>query len=245
MTLAKAALPPVVSQQEWLAARKALLAKEKEATKARDRLNAERRRLPMVRVEKDYVFGGPQGRLSLAELFEGRSQLYVHHFMWIDSTDQGCPSCTASANLNFTPQMLAQLHRFDITFAAVSRAPVEKVLAYKEKNSWTFPFYSSHGSDFSYDMHASLDETRQPIEYNYQSKDELLQRFPADALRGDWPANSVFLRDGEEVFHTYTAYARGLDQLFTPYNFVDFTPYGRQEAWEDSPEGWPRQGQTL
>jgi predicted dithiol-disulfide oxidoreductase (DUF899 family) len=245
MTITKAALPPVVSQQEWLAARKALLAKEKEATKVRDRLNAERRRLPMVRIEKDYVFGGPQGELSLAELFEGRSQLYVHHFMWIDSADQGCPSCTAAANLNFTPHMLEQLNRLDITFAAVSRAPVEKVLAYKEKNGWTFPFYSSHGSDFSYDMHASLDESRRPTEFNYQSKDELLKRFPADALQGDWPANSVFLRDGETVFHTYTAYARGLDQLFTPYNFIDLTPYGRQEAWEDSPEGWPKQSTTL
>jgi predicted dithiol-disulfide oxidoreductase (DUF899 family) len=245
MTITKAALPPVVSREEWLAARKALLAREKEATKVRDQLNAERRRLPMVRVEKDYVFGGPQGELSLAELFEGRRQLYVHHFMWIDSTDQGCPSCTASAGLNFTPPMLAQLNRLDITFAAVSRAPVDKVLAYKQKNGWTFPFYSSHGSDFSYDMHASLDETRRPIEYNHLSKDELLQRFPADALHGDWPVNSVFLRDGEDVFHTYSASARGLDQLFTPYNFIDLTPYGRQEAWEDSPEGWPRQGQTL
>jgi predicted dithiol-disulfide oxidoreductase (DUF899 family) len=240
------ALPPVVSQQEWLAARKALLAREKEATKVRDRLNAERRRLPMVRVQKDYVFTGPDGQLSLAELFEGRRQLYVHHFMWRDDIDSGCPSCTATAHLNFTPPMLAQLHNLDITFAAVSRAPAEKVLAYKEKHGWTFPFYSSHGSDFSYDMHATLDESRQPIEYNYLSKEELIARgFTEEMMTGDWPANSVFLRDGDEVFHTYTAYARGLDHLFTPYNFIDFTPYGRQEAWEDVPAGWPKQGSTL
>jgi predicted dithiol-disulfide oxidoreductase (DUF899 family) len=240
------ALPPVVSRQEWLAARKALLAKEKEATKVRDRLNAERRRLPMVRVDKDYVFTGPDGTLSLAELFDGRRQLYIHHFMWRDDLDSGCPSCTATAHLNFTPAMLEQLHKLDITFAAVSRAPAEKVLAYKEKHGWRFPFYSSHGSDFSYDMHASLDESRLPIEYNYLSKDELKARgIPDEMLTGDWPANSVFLRDGDEVFHTYTAYARGLDHLFTPYNFVDFTPYGRQEAWEDSPAGWPKQGSSL
>ncbi|RSM71562.1 DUF899 domain-containing protein [Kibdelosporangium aridum] len=240
------ALPPVVSQQDWLAARKALLAKEKEALKVRDRLNAERRRLPMVRVDKQYVFTGPDGELTLAELFEGRRQLYIHHFMWRDDLDSGCPSCTATANLNFTPPMLAQLHNLDITFAAVSRAPAEKVLAYKEKNGWTFPFYSSHGSDFSYDMHASLDGSRQPVEYNYLSKEELNSRgYTDEMLTGDWPANSVFLRDGDEVFHTYTAYARGLDQLFTPYNFIDLTPYGRQEAWEDSPEGWPKQGASL
>jgi predicted dithiol-disulfide oxidoreductase (DUF899 family) len=232
-----------VSQEEWLAARKQLLAKEKEATKARDRINAERRRLPMVRVDKDYVFHGPDGALSLVELFEGRRQLYVHHFMWIDATDQGCPSCTAAADLNFTPTMLSHLNRLDITFVAVSRAPVEKVLAYKEKHGWTFPFYSSYGSDFSYDMHASLDEARTPIEYNYRSKSEL--DFPDEALTGDWPANSVFLRNGTDVFHTYTAYARGLDSLFTPYAFADLTPYGRQETWEDSPAGWPKQGQEL
>ncbi|ALG10095.1 DUF899 domain-containing protein [Kibdelosporangium phytohabitans] len=235
------ALPPVVSQQEWLAARKALLAKEKEATKLRDQINAERRRLPMVRVEKDYVFTGPDGELSLAGLFEGRSQLYIHHFMWRDDLDTGCPSCTASAGMNFTPQVLAHLHSRDITFAAVSRAPAEKIQAYKAKHDWTFPWYSSHGSDFSYDMHASLDESRRPVEYNYLSKEELKQRgFPEEMMKGDMPANSVFLRDGDEVFHTYTAYTRGLDQLFTPYNFIDFTPYGRQETWEDSPEGWPK-----
>ncbi|CAM3427981.1 DUF899 domain-containing protein [Kibdelosporangium persicum] len=240
------ALPPVVSRQEWLAARKALLAKEKEATKVRDRLNAERRRLPMVRVEKDYVFTGPDGELSFAELFEGRRQLYVHHFMWRDEIDSGCPSCTAAAHLNFTPQMLSHLHSLDITFAAISRAPAEKVLAYKQKNGWTFPFYSSHGSDFNYDMHASLDESRQPVEYNYLSKQELNSRgFTDDMLTGDWAANSVFLRDGDTVYHTYSAYARGLDHLFTPYNFIDFTPYGRQEPWEDSPQGWPKQGAVL
>jgi predicted dithiol-disulfide oxidoreductase (DUF899 family) len=240
------ALPPVVSQQEWLAARKALLAKEKEATKVKDQLNAERRRLPMVRVEKDFVFTGPDGELSLAELFEGRSQLYVHHFMWRDELDTGCPSCTAAADINFTPPILTHLHQRDITFVAVCRAPAEKVLAYKEEHGWTFPFYSTNDSDFTYDMHATLDESRRPVEYNYLTKDELRQRGLTDEMMaGDWPANSIFLRDGDTVYHTYTSFARGLDHLFTPYNFNDLTPYGRQEPWEDSPAGWPKLGNAL
>jgi predicted dithiol-disulfide oxidoreductase (DUF899 family) len=233
--------PPVVSRQDWLAARTALLAKEKELTRARDSVNAERRRLPMVQVEKDYKFAGPDGELSLLDMFDGRGQLYVHHFMWVDSMDRGCPACTASAEQNFTPAVLSDLHDHDVTFAAVSRAPVAKVLAYKESHGWTFPFYSSAGSDFNYDYHVTLDEGRTPIEYNYLTKDELLQRgIPAENLHGDWTAASVFLRDGDQVFHTYTAYARGLDHLCTPYNYLDLTPFGRQEAWEDSPEGWPK-----
>jgi predicted dithiol-disulfide oxidoreductase (DUF899 family) len=232
----------VASREDWTAARKALLAKEKEVTKARDALNADRRRLPMVKIDKDYVFTGPRGEHSLAELFEGRSQLYVHHFMWVDSTDRGCPLCTGAADQNFTAPILADLHDHDVTFVAIARAPYPKIEAFIEGRGWTFPFYSSDGSDFNYDMHTTLDESRTPLEYNYRGKDELLgQGFTEQDLSGDWPVNSVFLRDGDEVFHTYSAFARGMDHLVTPYNFLDLTPFGRQEAWEDSPEGWPRQ----
>jgi predicted dithiol-disulfide oxidoreductase (DUF899 family) len=236
------ALPAVVSPEDYTVARKALLAKEKELTQARDRLNAERRRLPMVKIEKDYVFTGPDGRRTLLELFEGRSQLYVHHFMWLDDQDRGCPRCTEAAAQNFTAPNLAALHDHDVTFAAVARAPFDRFRAYSEGRGWAFPFYSSDGSDFNYDFHATLDESKAPIEYNFRGKEELLaQGFSPEHLRGDWPANSVFLRDGDDVFHTYTAFARGMDHQVTPYNFLDLTPFGRQEGWEDSPEGWPKQ----
>lgn len=237
-----AALPKVVSRAEWLAARKTLLAKEKEATRLRDAIAAERRRLPMVKIEEDYVFEGPQGKVSLLALFEGRRQLYVHHFMWIDALDQPCPTCTAAADMSFNSiPLLAQLEERDVTLACVARAPFTKIAAFKERRGWTFPWYSSFGNDFNYDFHVTLDETKGPIEYNYRSKKELLQSgFGEEVLRGDWPGNSVFIRNGAEVFHAYSAYARGLDQLFMPFNFLDLTPYGRQQEWEDSPEGWPR-----
>ncbi len=234
-------LPPVVSREDWLTARKTLLAKEKAATKVRDALNAERRRLPMVKVDKEYLLTGPDGKRTLAEIFDGRSQLYVHHFMWLDDQDRGCPSCTAAADQHFTPQILGELHKRDVTFVAIARAPYAKIQAYSEGRGWQFPFYSSDGTDFNYDFHATLDEQKAPIEFNYKDKDALLaQGFKETDLRGDWPVNSVFLRDGDTVFHTYSAFARGLDHNVTSYNFLDLTPYGRQEGWEDSPEGWPK-----
>lgn len=236
------ALPPVVSHEEWLAARKRLLAREKEITHARDAVNAARRRLPMVRVEKPYEFEGPAGTVSLLDLFEDRQQLYVHHFMWIDAQDAPCPSCSFVADMQFNSiPFLAHLNSRDVTFVASLRAPWKKVAELKARKGWTFPMYSSHGSDFNYDFHATLDESRAPIEYNYRTKEELVQAgFDAAALQGDYPVNSIFLRDGRDVFLAYSAAARGLDQLFTPYNFLDLTPYGRQEPWEDSPPGWPQ-----
>ncbi|MGH8179040.1 MAG: DUF899 domain-containing protein [Steroidobacter sp.] len=236
------ALPKVASRAEWLAARKALLEKEKEATRIRDAVNAERRRLPMVKVDKDYIFEGPAGKVRLIDIFEGRRQLYIHHFMWIDAHDTACPSCSIAADMNFNSiPLLAQLQERDITFAAVSRAPFGKIAEYKAHKGWTFPWYSSFGNDFNYDLHVTLDEAKAPIEYNYRRKEELIQTgMSEDMLNGDWPGNSVFLRHGDNVFHAYSAYARGLDQLFTPFNFLDLTPYGRQEDWEDSPAGWPQ-----
>lgn len=235
------AIPDVVSRDAWLAARKQLLRREKEVTHLRDQVNAERRRLPMVELTTDYVFEGPQGKLSLLEIFEGRRQLYVHHFMWIDARDEGCPSCSITADLSFGPHTREQLAARDVTFAAISRAPFEKLQRFKAAKGWTFPFYSSAGSSFNYDFHATLDESKRTIEYNYLSEAELRERgFPEQLLRGDVPANSVFVRDGDRVFHAYSAFARGLEQLVAPYHFLDFTPFGRQQDWEDSPPGWPQ-----
>ena len=237
------AQPPVVSREEWLAARRKLLAREKEITRLRDGLNAARRRLPMVKIETPYVFDSPDGPIDLAGLFEGRRQLYVHHFMWFEDRDAFCMGCTKAANTAFdNPRFRETLHERDVTFVAISRAPSSKIAEYKAKHGWTFPWYSSHGSSFNYDFHTTLDEAKAPIEYNYRDKAELVAAgIPAEDLKEDWPANSVFLRDGQDVFHTYSAYTRGLDSLHLPNAFLDLTPYGRQEKWEDSPAGWPRQ----
>ena len=236
------AYPDVATREEWLAARKKLLAREREVTHLRDAVNAERRRLPMVKVEKDYVFEGPEGDLRLVDMFDGRPQLYIHHFMWIDATDEGCPSCTMAADLTFTEKDRALVNAKGVTFAAVSRAPYASIARYKGKHpEWTFPWYSSRDNDFSYDYHVTLDSTRTPIEYNYRSLDDLhAAGFGDDVLRGDWPGASVFVRRGDEVFHTYSAFARGLDHSAPGYPFLDLTPYGRQENWEDSPAGWPQ-----
>lgn len=237
-----AALPPVVSSETWLQARKALLAEEKALTQAQDAVNARRRRLPMVKVERAYAFEGPQGKTTLSDLFDGRRQLYVHHFMWHEDGQHHCPGCTKAADLVFNnPELRAFLAERDVTFVAISRAPLARIEATRAERGWTFPWYSSAGSDFNYDFHATLDASRAPVLLNYRDADELAAAgLPHDEQKGDWPVNSVFLRDGDTVYHTYSAFMRGLDHLFTPHNFLDLTPYGRQEDWEDSPAGWPR-----
>jgi predicted dithiol-disulfide oxidoreductase (DUF899 family) len=229
-------LPHVVSREEWLAARRQLLEKEKRFTRERDALNAERRRLPMVEIDKGYIFRGPDGELGLADLFEGRGQLVVYHFMWLYDEDTACRSCSG-----FADQIghLAHLNARDTTFACVSNAAIEKIEAFKARMGWAFPWYSSLGSDFNYDFHVTFDESRLPFEYNYRSRAEIeALGFPV----GEWEQPfdlhglSVFLRDGERVFHTYSAYARGTDNLgFTP-DLLDLTPLGRQEEWEE-PKG--------
>ncbi|GLP75643.1 hypothetical protein TUM20983_27530 [Mycobacterium antarcticum] len=237
------AYPDAVSREEWLAARRRLLAREREVTHLRDAVNADRRRLPMVKVDKDYVFEGPDGEVRLLDMFESRPQLYVHHFMWIDAEDRGCPSCTAAADLTFTAKDRALLESRGVTFACVSRAPYASIARYRDQHGWTFPWYSSRDGDFTYDFHVTLDSSRAPVEYNYKSHAELhAEGWSDEDLRGDWPGASVFLRRGDEVFHTYSAFARGLDHSSAGYPFLDLTPYGRQEEWEDSPEGWPRGG---
>jgi predicted dithiol-disulfide oxidoreductase (DUF899 family) len=222
-------LPPVVSRDEWVAARKELLAKEKQLTRERDALNAERRRLPMVAIDKDYVFEGPDGELRLVDLFEGREQLVIYHFMWLYDKDIGCPSCSA-----FVDQIghLAHLRARGTSFACVSRAPQADIEVFKARMGWAFPWYSSLGSDFNYDFHVTFDETVTPFEYNYLSKDEIEAKgLPVDAWEQPFDLHgvSVFLRDGERVFHTYSAYARGTDNLGFISNFLDLTPLGRQD----------------
>jgi predicted dithiol-disulfide oxidoreductase (DUF899 family) len=232
-------LPKVVSRDEWLVARKELLAKEKELTRRRDALNAERRRLPMVRIDKDYVFEGPEGKVGLVDLFEGRLQLILGHFMFDPSWEDGCPSCSAGAD-EVSKGLLEHLHARDTTLAYVSRAPLEKLERYKAKKGWTFPWYSSYGSDFNYDFHVTMDESVAPLEYNYRTKAEHEQAGTAYYFEGEQPieepGSSYFLRDGDTVFHTYSTFGRGAEQTGGSYYFLDLTALGRQEDWEQ-PKG--------
>jgi predicted dithiol-disulfide oxidoreductase (DUF899 family) len=213
-------LPPVVSATEWQAAREALLAKEKESTRARDVLAAERRRLPMVRIDKDYIFAGPDGNATLLDLFEGRKQLLLYHFMFGPNQDAGCDGCSM-----FVDQVgnLAHLHARDTSFALVSRAPLAKIAAYRKRMGWTIPWFSSFEGDFNVDLGVSP-ETPQPDAYQ----------------DGETFGLSVFLREGDSVFRTYFTTARGVEALGSAWTFLDLTPLGRQEEWEDSPTGYPQ-----
>jgi predicted dithiol-disulfide oxidoreductase (DUF899 family) len=232
-------LPQVVSREEWLVARKALLTKEKELTRARDALSAERRMLPMVRIDKEYVFEGPDGKATLLDLFEGRRQLIVVHFMFDPSWDDGCPSCTAGAD-EVSQGLLDHLAVRDTTLVFVSRAPIAKIEDYKARRGWTFPWYSSYGSDFNYDFHVTLDESVAPIEYNYRTPEEHERAGTGYYVQGnqpiEGPGRSMFLRDGDAVFHTYSVYARGAEGTGGSYYFLDLTALGRQEEWEE-PKG--------
>ncbi len=233
-------LPEVVSRSEWMAARKALLAKEKAATRANDTLNTARRELPMVEVTKEYSFTGPAGEeagpASLADLFAGRRQLIIQHFMFDPDWDAGCSSCTAAAD-EISAGLLRHLDARDTRFAAVARAPIEKIDGYRRARGWDFPWYSSYGSDFNYDFHVTLDPAVTPVEFNYRDADELAA---AGMSLGDWPAEqpgySCFLTDGGRIFHTYSVFARGTEMLGGSYGFLDMTALGRQEEWEE-PKG--------
>jgi predicted dithiol-disulfide oxidoreductase (DUF899 family) len=220
-------LPKVVSREEWLGARREFLRKEKEFTLARDALNAERRELPMVEVDEDYVFEGPDGKIRLLDMFEGRRQLIVHHVMFDPSWDEGCSSCRFQVrDLGHLPH----LHEKDTTLALVSRAPYPKIAAYRERMGWTVPYYSSYGDDFNYDYHATLDESVTPLLINFRTKEEHEAAVgPWDIWGTELPGLSVFLREGNQVFHTYSTYARGLDILLFTLNYLDLTPLGRQD----------------
>jgi predicted dithiol-disulfide oxidoreductase (DUF899 family) len=229
--------PRVASREEWRAQRLQLLQHEKEVTKHRDRMVAERRRLPMVRIEKNYIFDGPDGKRSLRDLFDGKRQLIVYHFMFDPDSDKACPGCTGYID---GLGDLSMLQARDTNFVLISRAPFAKLEALKKKKGWKWPWYSSFGSDFNYDFHVTLDEKVCPVEYDYRSKAEMIARDVPNPTEGEEHGISVFFRLDDDVFHTYSAYARGTEGLSDSYSLLDLTPYGRQEDWEDSPAGWPQ-----
>lgn len=215
-TKSAAVLPKIVSDDGWRKAHAKLLAQEKAATRARDRLAAVRRRQPMVEIEKDYVFAGPKGKLDLLDLFEGRRQLILYHFMFAPDVDgwpnAGCPGCSM-----FVDQVghLAHFHVRDTSFCLVSRAPVKNLERYIKRMEWDVPWVSSAGSDFNTDFGVTTDE-------------------------GETFGLSVFLRDDQRIFRTYFTDGRGVEALGSVWSFLDLTPFGRQETWEDSPPGWPQ-----
>ena len=216
---------PVVSKDEWLAARRKLLAREKQATRLRDEINAERLALPWVRVEKDYAFDTPAGRQSLAALFAGRSQLIVYHFMLGPDWDAGCPGCSFLSD--HLDGALPHLEHHDVTLVAVSRAPLAKIAAYKTRMGWRFPWVSSHGSDFNHDFHVSFTPAELAsgeINYNFEE---------IDASKGhdELPGLSAFARnEAGEVFHTYSSYGRGPEELIGTLMILDRAPKGRNES---------------
>jgi predicted dithiol-disulfide oxidoreductase (DUF899 family) len=239
MTKDVSAQPAIVSRDQWLVERKKLLDHEKDLTKHYDRVNAERRRLPMVKIEKDYVFDGPTGKPSLKDLFAGRRQLIVYHFMFDPTWDKGCPGCTGMVDALGD---LSLLEKRDTTFVVVSRAPLAKLDAYKTQKGWSIAWFSSFGSDFNYDFHVTLDPKITPAEYNYRNKAEMAAaKGHSVLLEGEEHGLSVFFRLDDDVFHTYSAYARGTESLTDAYRLLDMTPYGRQQDFEDSPPGWPQQ----
>ncbi len=191
----------------------------------------------MVRIDKPYVFDGPAGELSLADLFEGRRQLVVYHFMFDPAWEDGCPSCTSYVN---SIGNVAFLNARDTTFALVSRAPLAKLERWKAKQGWRQPWYSSNHTDFNYDFHATFDEAIVPFEHNFRTKAELQQLGETRFGPGESQALSVFFRIDDTVFHTYSAFARGVEGLTNSIALLDTTPYGRQQDFEDSPEGWPQ-----
>jgi predicted dithiol-disulfide oxidoreductase (DUF899 family) len=213
--------PKVVSEAEWVVARKELLKKEKEFTHQRDALSAERRKLPWVKIDKGYVFHGPNGKETLADLFDGRSQLIVYHFMFGPDWEEGCPSC--SFLCDHIDGTLAHLEHHDVTLLAISRAPLSKLEAYKKRMGWRFKWVSSFGSDFNFDYHVSFTEkeiAQGKIYYNYEMTEGGEEQ----------PGISVFYKDESgDIFHTYSSYARGGDILIGTYNYLDLTPLGRRE----------------
>jgi predicted dithiol-disulfide oxidoreductase (DUF899 family) len=230
-------LPRIASRDEWLAARRELLAKEKELTRQRDVLNTERRNLPMVEMTKGYAFEGPEGTVGLADLFEGRRQLIVYHFMFDPTWEEGCPACTAGTD-ELSPGLLAHLHARDTTYAMVARAPYEKLARWKEKRGWDVPWYSSFGTDFNYDFAVTMDESVGQDQYNYRTLDEYESM--GAGFDDDQPFErsgySCFLQDDGRVFHTYSTYGRGTEAPGGSYYLFDLTPLGRQEEWEE-PKG--------
>ena len=223
----------IVSKNEWIAARKVLLKKEKEFTALRDQLSQQRRDLPWVAVDKEYVFDGPNGRETLSDLFDGRSQLIVYHFMYDPNWDVGCPSCSFWAD-NFN-DIIVHLNQRDVTLIAISKAPFNKIAAYKKRMGWDFKWVSSYDTDFNFDYHVSFTQeelAKKKAFYNFISQD------PRTSER---EGISVFYKDlSDKIFYTYSAYARGIDILNNTYNYLDLVPKGRDEDGYDFPMAWVR-----
>jgi len=236
----KLEFPDIVSREEWLKQRKELLKEEKEFSKQLEKINAKRRQLPMVEIKKEYIFDGIDGKESLLGLFKGRKQLIVQHFMFDPEWDEGCSGCSfQSDNIG----NLAHLHARDVTLVLVSRAPLEKLGKFKKRMGWEFPWYSSYENDFNYDFHVTIDASRGSDVYNYEDVSTMGEKWKK--WRGEQPGNSVFIRKGDRIFHTYSAYERGCELLIGTLNYLDLTPFGRQEDWEkpdgrgnDKPGGW-------
>lgn len=205
-------LPPVVGLERWQAELDALRVREKELTRAQDAVNALRRRLPMVKIDKTYHLEGEEGTVTLQDLFDGRPQLIVYHFMFGPDWEAGCDGCSWVTDAMPHP---AHLHARDVSLVLISRAPLAKLLAFRARMGWTLPWYSSYGSDFNYDFDATNDD-------------------------GENHVLSVFLKDGDTVYRTYYTDRRGVEHLGSHWTYLDLTPYGRQEPWEDAPAGWPK-----
>ena len=221
-------LPDVVSREEWLAARKELLAEEKEMTRQRDALNADRRRLPMVKIDKPYVFTGPEGDVTLRDLFGDYTQLVVGHMMFDPEWEDGCPSCSAGVD-EVAPGLIEHLHTRDTEIVWISRGPLDKLERWKGRKGWDIPWYSSLHSDFNYDFGVTIDHSRGSDHYNYRPLD----------IEGEYPGTSFFLRVGDDVFHTYSTFARGAEWFGGSYAYLDLSAMGRQEDWEE-PKGRSR-----
>ena len=212
--------PRIVSRDEWLAARKVHLKSEKALTRMRDLVAAERRSLPWVKIEKDYVFDTTEGKRTLPELFGRNSQLIIHHFMWRWDLDQGCVSCSLEAD--HAEGAIVHLEHHDVSYVRVSRAPLEKLVAYRKRMGWTAKWVSSYGSDFNYDFHVSFTQeqlAKGKVDYNYG----LVEGF--DEL----PGLSVFYKNADGLFHTYSSYARGNEEVIGAFIYLDITPKGRNE----------------
>jgi predicted dithiol-disulfide oxidoreductase (DUF899 family) len=212
MTTSNTTLPRIVSKEEWRVELEALLVKEKELTRLHDKLNADRRRLPMVEIEKHYDFDTQTGKASLLDLFHGRRQLIVYHFMFGPESDEGCPGCSWLVDAMSHP---AHLNARDTSLVLISRAPLEKLLGYRSRMGWSLPWHSSFASDFNYDFGATTD-------------------------KGETHGVSVLLHDSDKIYRTYYTGARGVEHLGSHWTYLDLTPFGRQETWEDSPQGWPQ-----
>jgi len=222
--------PKARSKEEWIESRKRLLGKEKELTRLRDQLSEERRKLPWLELTKKYVFEGAQGPVPFDDLFAGRSQLIVYHFMYGPDWEKGCKSCSFWAD-NFNP-IIPHLNHRDVSFAAISRAPVAKLEAFARRLGWSFRWVSSLGNDFNFDFAVSFSPEqieKGEVPYNYGKH---------PAYGSEMPGISVFSRDGDTIFHTYSCYARGLDMMNTAYHYLDLVPKGRDEA--DGPMTWLR-----